>query len=69
MGQPTTVNLSARYLTEELQCSFGSKDFVKLEIAVFRPDIRLKYIDGFTRKMFETATDGILLLMSAWWNR
>ena len=64
-----SCGLSARYLAEELRRPFGSKDFVVLEIAVFCLDVWLVYIDGFTETMFKATTDGILLLMFAWWNR
>lgn len=56
-------------MAEELWRSIGSKDFVVLEFAVFRPEERLKHIDGFTETMLNTTTDRILFLMSARWNR
>nr|WP_157467832.1 hypothetical protein [Edaphobacter aggregans] len=56
-------------MTEELRCPFGSKDVAELESAVFCPDVRREYVDDFTEAMLKAATDGILLLMFAWWNR
>jgi len=56
-------------LTEELRCPFGSEDVAELESAVFCPDVRLKDVDDFTEAMLKAATDGILLLVFARWNR